>query len=150
MSFTVHTTRFFYVFFTAMLLTGLYGCHWAGNQPEIKTTTQHPQDTAFEVPGIYMGTLPCADCSGIEYTLTMNPDSTFVLKSTYLGKPADRNVFIEAGSWTLIAPRMLQLELPQKIVFLKSKGKNLLWLDNQGTEIKSAQNYQLSRIGDFE
>ena len=94
--------------------------------------------------------LPCTDCSGIEYTLTMNPDSTFILKSTYLGKPADHNTFIEAGQWSVTGSRNLLLELPQENLYLKQMGKNLLWLDNQGNIIKSKQNYQLSRIGNFE
>ncbi len=34
--------------------------------------------------GIYKGTLPCADCSGIESRLTLNEDNTFVYENTYI------------------------------------------------------------------
>ncbi len=135
----------------AIVLPCLFSsCQQANNKAENRQNTITKADSIPVIPGIYMGMLPCADCSGIEYTLTLNPDSTFILKSTYLGKPADRNTFIEAGSWNMVSAGTLQLELPQRNLFLKSKGKNLLWLDNQGDEIKTGQNYQLSRIGNFE
>ncbi|EJX00051.1 lipoprotein [gut metagenome] len=34
--------------------------------------------------GVYTGTLPCADCSGIQTTLQINEDTTYGLTSVYL------------------------------------------------------------------
>jgi uncharacterized lipoprotein NlpE involved in copper resistance len=145
------TMRFLQQLFLAIMLSCfMISCQQAKDKQEGKHEALAKADSSTEIPGIYMGMLPCADCSGIEYTLTLNPDSTFILKSIYLGKPTERNTFIEAGSWNVIPEGILQLELPQRNLFLKSKGKNLLWLDNQGGEIKTGQNYQLSRIGNFE
>lgn len=36
--------------------------------------------------GTYFGTIPCADCEGIETTLTLNSDLTYVLLTNYLGR----------------------------------------------------------------
>lgn len=36
--------------------------------------------------GTYAGTLPCANCEGIETTLTLNPDLTYILVTNYLGR----------------------------------------------------------------
>ena len=35
-------------------------------------------------PGMYKGTTPCADCSGVETTLMLNTDSTYVLNLVYI------------------------------------------------------------------
>lgn len=42
--------------------------------------------------GTYKGTTPCADCEGIETTLTLNADNTYSLKLNYLGKDAPKPV----------------------------------------------------------
>ena len=138
------------LFLIAIVLSLAISCRNQNSTENNQSGNKPKTDTIIQIPGIYMGMLPCADCSGIEYTLTMNPDSSFILKSTYLGKPADHNTFIEAGQWSMVDKGKLLLELPQENLYLKQKGKNLLWLDKQGNEIQSKQNYQLSRIGNFE
>jgi hypothetical protein len=50
------------------------------------------------LPGVYRGTLPCADCAGIETTLTLRRDGTFTLSRQYQG----REMFtapLETGRW---------------------------------------------------
>ncbi|MDZ4748339.1 MAG: copper resistance protein NlpE [Saprospiraceae bacterium] len=44
-------------------------------------------NVSAELAGMYKGILPCADCEGIETVLVLNTDNTFLLKTTYLGKP---------------------------------------------------------------
>lgn len=36
--------------------------------------------------GTYRGTLPCADCEGIETWITLNLDKTYLLKTKYIGR----------------------------------------------------------------
>ncbi len=38
---------------------------------------------AFPVHGTYKGTLPCADCPGLETTLTIEPDGAYTLTQEY-------------------------------------------------------------------
>lgn len=54
---------------------------------------------SLDVDGEYKGTLPCADCEGIETTIRLNPDKSYVKQIIYLGK--DGKVFEEKGfySW---------------------------------------------------
>ena len=33
----------------------------------------------------YIGTLPCADCEGIDVTLQLNNDSSYIMNSVYKG-----------------------------------------------------------------
>ena len=58
--------------------------------------------TSVDWAGSYHGVLPCADCEGIDTTITLSRDLTFVLRSRYLGK-SDR-VFERRGSFTWDVP----------------------------------------------
>jgi uncharacterized lipoprotein NlpE involved in copper resistance len=52
----------------------------------IAKTGMHNSMNALDWNGIYKGTLPCADCEGIETILTLNPDLTYILFTNYLGR----------------------------------------------------------------
>ena len=51
----------------------------------------------------YVGTLPCADCEGIDVSLQLNKDSSFEMNSFYKGTRGDStdNHLKEIGSWSL-------------------------------------------------
>ena len=51
-----------------------------------KIDSSHIVANSLNWIGIYKGTLPCADCQGIETTLELKADNTFKLTSVYLGK----------------------------------------------------------------
>lgn len=51
------------------------------------TTPPGYENVSAELVGMYKGILPCADCEGIETVLVLNADNTYLLKTTYLGKP---------------------------------------------------------------
>lgn len=48
--------------------------------------------------GVFIGTLPCADCPGIEETLELKPDGSFALLDVYKERPQGARTV--AGSWT--------------------------------------------------
>jgi copper homeostasis protein (lipoprotein) len=49
-----------------------------------------------EFVGDFAGTLPCADCSGIDTGLTLLPDNTYTISETLVGKEGKRE---ESGMW---------------------------------------------------
>lgn len=51
-----------------------------------------------EISGVYAGLLPCADCPGIETTLTINPDNSFEISQVYIDR--DSGPFISSGKIT--------------------------------------------------
>jgi len=58
-------------------------------------------DPALPVaPATHAGTLPCADCPGIEWTLTVLDDGTYRLRRVYLDAKDGRDLaFIDIGRW---------------------------------------------------
>lgn len=62
------------------------------------TTDQHNASNSIDWAGVYLGTLPCADCEGIKTELTLNQDNTYLLKTSYLGK--GDQFFEEKGSFS--------------------------------------------------
>ncbi|PFG57751.1 putative lipoprotein NlpE involved in copper resistance [Vibrio sp. ES.051] len=48
--------------------------------------SEHNAQNALDWNGTYKGTLPCADCSGIDTTLILNQDGTYMLEESYQDK----------------------------------------------------------------
>lgn len=66
---------------------GLILLLWAlSNCSGQRATTGHNSMNAIDWPGVYRGTIPCADCEGIVTTLTLMKDLTFTRTVTYAGK----------------------------------------------------------------
>jgi len=62
----------------AVLIAGMASCG---------SKKQETAKTAPDWVGVYAGTTPCADCSGIQTTLTLkDEDSSYVLETVYLDK----------------------------------------------------------------
>ncbi len=120
---------------------------FSSDLPIAKTET-HNSMNSLDWEGTYKGTLPCTDCEGIETSLTLNSDLTYLLKTEYLG----RNDALEeenSGSFTwdesgsIITLQNLESEQNQFKV-----GENLIWkLDASGNMIRgdSADHYILKK-----
>jgi copper homeostasis protein (lipoprotein) len=60
--------------------------------------TLHNSRIALDWPGTYTGVLPCADCPGIETTVVLADNNTFVIKTKYIDRGKD--VFQDHGKFT--------------------------------------------------
>ncbi|CAM2979992.1 copper resistance protein NlpE [Vibrio mytili] len=69
-----------------------------GITPETFVDSAHNASNSLDWNGTYKGTLPCADCSGIDITLTLNQDGTYVLEQSYQEK--DNGQTKSEGSFT--------------------------------------------------
>lgn len=62
----------------------------SAGQEDDGTSTQvaeaHNSQNALDWSGTYTGTLPCADCAGIETSITLNQDQTYLITSLYVGE----------------------------------------------------------------
>jgi copper homeostasis protein (lipoprotein) len=59
----------------------------------------HSSQNSLDWSGMYKGVVPCADCEGIETILVLNADQSYLLRTTYLGKP-DTKATEKTGSLT--------------------------------------------------
>ena len=114
---------------------------------EIKDHDAHAEHSQ-DWPGIYYGSLPCADCVGIKTTLVLNKNNSYVLLTQHLGK--SEREFVEKGKFApgdksdtlVLTPRTGAA--PQQYLV----GENMLiQLDSNGNRItgKQADRYILRR-----
>lgn len=92
------------IFILACTCFLIYAC---GNNPKsnkssdtdsVSVVDMHNAENSLDYQGIYKGTLPAADCPGIETTLTVKKDNSFTLQLVYI----DRNsTFSGKGSYTI-------------------------------------------------
>tara|TARA_Y100001956_G_scaffold15947_1_gene15359 strand:- start:781 stop:1278 length:498 start_codon:yes stop_codon:yes gene_type:complete len=115
-------------------------------ETELATIDEHTANNALDWNGTYFGTLPCADCEGIETQVTLNHDGSYSVNQTYLGK--EDGVFQSHGqlSWndkgTIIT---LENESGANQYFV---GENVLFkLDMNGKRVEGdlAEHYQLQK-----
>ena len=62
----------------------------------LKTTLKNEMDSSWY--GIYKGTIPCADCEGINTKITLEKDGTFNRTTEYLGKSEQK--YVDKGTYT--------------------------------------------------
>ena len=96
-------------------------------------------ETSLDWDGIYVGTTPCANCEGIETELTLGKNKTFVLKTKYIGKGAEKintekGIFSWDGSGSVIVLNGLEHKPNQYKV-----GENhLVQMDMQGKIVEGS------------
>ena len=97
------------------------------------------------LPATFVGVTPCADCPGIEQTLTLRADGLYHLRRVYQDKP--NGMFTELGRWTTDASgKRLTLLSGSNMSLLEVKDNaTLRQLDRLGQPIASVANLDLSR-----
>lgn len=104
--------------------------------------------TSVDWPGVYKGTLPCADCPGLATTVILGQDMTFRIEMVYL----ERNVkpFVQEGHFTWLQDGL-------RIVCVDGKGgrqffdvgeNRLFQLDADGQRINGelADRFALAKV----
>jgi len=102
------------------------------------------------LPATYAGTLPCADCPGIRYTLNLLPDNIFFLRMDYLERST---TFDDIGTWSLAengSQLLLRGGRGSSDMFAIKSPTVLRKLDGEGKEIAAQLNFDLARAGRFE
>jgi len=124
----------------------------------------HPapaQQMAPALTGVYRGTLPCADCQGIDTTLTLYAKSpqefvntSYLLQQTYRGTRDGDRTLAERGTWFLLKGNaanpdaiILQLRSINGGIqnYLRVNQDELKLLDREQREIASPFNLSLRR-----
>ena len=107
----------------------------------------HNSRISVDWNGIYKGTIPCADCEGIQTELTLMEDGSFERRTTYLGK--DGETHSDSGNFTWNdAGSTVTLTLGDGETQQYQVGENMLFhLDREGNRITGdlAENYILMK-----
>ena len=127
----------------------------AAAEPAPAAVESAPATSAADVPfdvkgfaGTFAGTLPCADCPGIDTKITLNADGAYKLHERYRDKPG--NGFSGDGTWTVEENgKRIRLDPNSKseqdrVFAVKSKDE-LEALDPQGQPIDSTAPHSLKR-----
>jgi heat shock protein HslJ/uncharacterized lipoprotein NlpE involved in copper resistance len=105
--------------------------------------------TSLDWGGVYRGVVPCADCEGIETTITLATDGSYRLEARYLGK--SDGAFEQQGFFTWNPEgNVIALEGLTNRPILYLVGENhLVQLDLEGRRITGplADRYRLAKIG---
>ena len=81
----------------------------------------------------YVGTLPCADCEGIDVSLQLKADSNYIMNSVYKGSRVDssNNHIVDNGTWSINGDTLILLTKENSTKYIKS-GSTLTQLDGNG------------------
>src|SRR5690606_6915109 len=97
--------RFFFTFACCVMVFLFSHCQSKSSSSETGADTSassfpdmHNAQNALDWGGTYKGTLPCADCIGIETTITIHDDLTYSLSRIYLQK--ENGAFEETGTFS--------------------------------------------------
>lgn len=142
------------LFLSVVVGIALVSCNNTNQNTKGITTTEtvevideHTSENALDWTGLYEGTLPCADCEGIETTIILNQDKSFTITEEYLKEP---NLAIESKGtfgWDK-AGQVITLEAEDDLKRSYKVVENaLLLLDSNGREIQGelAPLYRLAK-----
>ena len=127
----------------ATVSMGLDGCAskttTSSTSSSAQATTADNSRTSVDWPGTYTGVVPCDDCEGIETSITLYEDGTYLLKTMALGK--DDKAAKRSGSfiWDESGGK-IQLQGTGDEIHRYLVGENVLYqLDAQGNRIMGEQ-----------
>lgn len=125
------------------MLFALPGCNNRSDEP-----LQNPgQDERLQpMPQSWRGVLPCADCQGIETSLFLNQDGTWVKNERYIKAPKGDVILASWGTWARTAEKLVLSDSRGGKTYYGVKGKKLEMLRQDGTPIASGLNYTLEPV----
>ena len=126
----------------ASALFVLMGCH---NRAEMEVLEPTQAEALQPMQQSWRGVLPCADCEGIETSLFLEKDGTWVMNQHYQGAKAP-STFASYGTWARTADKLVLTDTAGEKRYFRAKGEGLEMLDMQGNPIVSQFNYTLAPI----
>lgn len=77
------------------------------------------------MPQSWRGVLPCADCEGIETSLFLEKDGTWVMNERYLGAREEPSSFASYGTWARTADKLVLTDSKGEKSYYRAKGDAL-------------------------
>lgn len=137
-----------------LLLAGGVACASSSTAEPAAGGTDTPLGAPPQPPVSYAGTLPCADCPGIEWTLTLIEDGSYRLRRVYLEAEVGKDrAFVEIGQWQTGGreDRVILGDRPEGPIQLEVQDADTLrLLSQQGEPIESRLDYELRRLAEVD
>jgi len=118
------------------------------NAGTVAAVQAHNAQNALDWQGVYKGILPCADCEGIETSITLNADMSYQKTTLYIGKEAVISPTEGTFSWNETGTIIhLDNESSEPASFFVGEN-SLTHLDMQGNKITGqlADMYVLKKV----
>lgn len=128
---------------TAMAVISLFTLMGCNNRAEVDTLSPAQAAELKPMPQSWRGVLPCADCEGIETSLFLEKDGTWVMNERYLGAREEPSSFASYGTWARTADKLVLTDSKGEKSYYRAKGDALEMLDREGNPIESQFNYTL-------
>jgi Uncharacterized lipoprotein NlpE involved in copper resistance len=125
------------------MLFALFGCN---NRSDMETVAPAQMAELKPMQQSWRGILPCADCEGIETSLFLEKDGTWVMNERYQGVSREPSSFATYGTWARTAGKLVLTDSKGEKSWYRVNGDNLESLDQEGNPIQSALNYTLAPV----
>lgn len=127
----------------AFTLFALIGCN---NRSEVDVIQSTQVAELKPMQQSWRGILPCADCEGIETSLFLEKDGTWVMNERYQGVREEPSSFASYGTWARTADKLVLTDSQGEKSYYRAKGDALEMLDREGNPIESQLNYTLAPV----
>lgn len=127
----------------ACSLFALFGCN---HRSDVEMLQPAPMEELKPMQQSWRGVLPCADCEGIETTLFLEKDGSWVMNERYQGVSREPSSFASYGTWARTADKLVLTDSKGEKSYYRAKGDSLDMLDREGNPIESQFNYTLAPV----
>lgn len=97
------------------------------NETTVQAPDMHNAENALDYQGTYKGTIPAADCPGINVTLTLGNDGTFEEIYEYI----ERDTFTSKGTYTVKVNTLTTVSETNDTTYYKVEENRLRMLDRE-------------------
>ena len=122
----------------AVALFSLFGCNHRSEAPENLVQLKPMQQS-------YRGVIPCADCEGIEISLFLDKDGSWVRTQRYLGGKGVGS-YSDYGTWERTAEKLMLKDSKGKKTWFQPHDDALEMLDMNANPVDSPFNYTLKAV----
>lgn len=127
---------------TAMAVISLFTLMGCNNRAEVDTLSPAQAAELKRCRKVGAACAVCG-CEGIETSLFLEKDGTWVMNERYLGAREEPSSFASYGTWARTADKLVLTDSKGEKSYYRAKGDALEMLDREGNPIESQFNYTL-------
>ena len=131
--------------FSALAVSTLFALFGCNNRSETQVLQSSQNEALKPMQQSWRGVLPCADCEGIETSLFLQKDGTWVMNQRYQGAK-EPSSFATYGPGRVRRKSWILRDTTGEKTYFRAKGEGMEMLDREGNPIESQFNYTLAPV----